>query len=440
MKVYLDTIGCRVNQAEIEQFACQFRALGHELTGEPQGADLAVVNTCAVTAAATSDSRSAVRRIWRAGVTEIAVTGCWATLAPYQAQRLPGVTHVVPNDEKDALVSTLLHVPNDLFELEPVEREPIPGARLRTRFFLKVQDGCDNRCTFCITTLARGRGRSRPLAELVDTVVHLTAPLSAHPPVQEVVLCGVHLGSWGRDLSPALTIKTLIRTLLRETDVPRLRLSSLEPWDIDADFFALWEDGRLCRHLHLPLQSGCAATLRRMARKTTPQAYATLVELARQAIPGVAITTDLIAGFPGETEAEFEESLEFVQRLGFSGGHVFTFSERPGTAAASMPAQVAPSVRKRRSHRLRAVLEEAARGYQQGFLGQVLPVLWESAVSLGPQGWRMVGLTDNYLRLQAVAPRRLWNQITPVELIDVHETPLIGRIVPAPSEDFSFDS
>lgn len=429
MKIYLDSIGCRVNQAEIEHFASQFRALGHELVAEPEEADLAVVNTCTVTTAAASDSRGAVRRIWRAGVQEIAVTGCWATLEAQQAARLPGVKHVISNADKDTLVGTLLDVPRHVFELEPIEREPIPGARLRTRLFLKVQDGCNNRCTFCVTTLARGGSRSRPLAEVVEAVNRVTSPLNGNHPVQEVVLCGVHLGSWGRDLSPALTLEDLIGTLLRETEVPRLRLSSLEPWDIDEDFFRLWENPRLCRHLHLPLQSGCAATLRRMARKTTPQAYASLVELARQAIPDVAITTDLIAGFPGETEDEFEECLEFVRRLRFSGGHVFTYSERPGTVAASMPNPVAPSIRKRRSQRLRAELAASAQHYQQGFLGKVLPVLWESAVALEPQGWRMIGLTDNYLRLQAIAPRSLWNQITPVEVVEIKAHTVTGKIM-----------
>jgi len=212
--------------------------------------------------------------------------------------------------------------------------------------------------------------------------------------------------------------------------VPRLRLSSLEPWDLEADFFRLWDNPRLCRHLHLPLQSGSAAVMRRMARKTTPKTYAELVRVARQAIPDVAVTTDVIAGFPGETEAEFIEGLEFVRAMQFAGGHVFTYSARPGTAAARMPGQVPPIVRKERNNRLRLVFDEAERAYQTTFLGQVLPVLWESATTLGPEGWEVSGLTGNYLRVNAHAPRRLWNQITLVKLAHMTLHGIYGQIQP----------
>jgi threonylcarbamoyladenosine tRNA methylthiotransferase MtaB len=178
------------------------------------------------------------------------------------------------------------------------------------------------------------------------------------------------------------------------------------------------------------LQSGCAATLRRMARKTTPQAYAELLATARAAIPDVAVTTDVIAGFPGESQAEFEESLAFVRRMGFAGGHVFTYSARPGTPAARMPDQVPLAMRKERNAQMRAVFAEAARAYQAGFLGQTLPVLWESAAALGPDGWELCGLTCNYLRVRARAPQRLWNQVTPVKLCGVEEKGLSGQIQP----------
>ena len=422
MKIYLDTIGCRLNQAEIEQYARQFRSAGHELVSTPQDADLAVVNTCAVTAEAASDSRQKIRQAARAGVGEVIVTGCWSTLKPQEAAGLPGVQRVVPNAQKEALVSDLLHISLDEFELEPVERQPIPGARLRTRAFIKVQDGCDNRCTFCITTLARGAGRSRTIPEILADI-HAAAATS-----QEIVLTGVHLGSWGQDLSPGLHLRHLVRAILDETDIPRLRLSSLEPWDLDDSFFELWREPRLCRHLHLPLQSGCAATLRRMARKTTPQSFAALAAAARAVMPEVAITTDIITGFPGESEAEFAESLEFVRSLEFADGHVFTYSARPGTAAARMPAQVPHPIRKERNAQMRAVLAQSAAAYQARFVGQVLPVLWEAASALGPQGWEVSGLTGNYLRVNAHTPQRLWNQITPVRLTGLSDNGILGRI------------
>ena len=178
--------------------------------------------------------------------------------------------------------------------------------------------------------------------------------------------------------------------------MPRLRLSSLEPWDLQPDFFQLWQDPRLCRHLHLPLQSGCAATLRRMARKTTPESFAELVAAARLAIPDVAITTDIITGFPGESEVEFQESLAFVRQMGFAGGHVFTYSARPGTAAARLPDQVPHALRKERNACMRAVFAEAAQAYQSSFIGQVLPVLWESATGIG-RSWLGAERSDRQL-------------------------------------------
>ena len=428
MKIYLDTIGCRLNQAEIESYSRQFYAAGHTLIPTPEGADLVVVNTCAVTAAAVSDSRQKIRQAAGAFPGEIAVTGCWSTLDPQSAASLPRVSQVIPNPQKDSLVADLLHLPQESFALESVRRHAVPGRRLRTRAFIKVQDGCDNYCTFCVTRLARGAGRSRPLE---DVLADIRAALCSNPGeqgAQEVVITGVHLGSWGSDLPSGLHLRHLVKAILEETDALRLRLSSLEPWDLDAEFFSLWENPRLCRHLHLPLQSGCPATLRRMRRKTTPQSFADLVAAARAAIPGVAITTDVIVGFPGEDEAEFSESLAFVSKIGFAGGHVFTYSARPGTPAARMRTQVPHKLRKERSQRMRSVLAEATCSYQSSFLGAVLPVLWENTVALGPQGWRLSGLTDNYLRVTANAPRQMWNQITPVRLSALQGDGLLGQL------------
>jgi threonylcarbamoyladenosine tRNA methylthiotransferase MtaB len=413
-----------LNQSEIEAFAWQFRAAGHSLVGDPAEADLTVVNTCTVTVAAAADSRKKIRAAARAGSGEIVATGCWSTLEPQKAAALPGISHVIPNAEKDRLVADILQVPAEVFDREPLMRTPIPGARLRTRAFIKVQDGCDNRCTFCITTLARGGGRSRPVAEILEDI-----NAAVEGGTREAVLTGVHLGSWGGDFSPQQQLSDLVRLILRHTDIPRLRLSSLEPWDLDEASFSLWEHRRLARHLHLPLQSGSAQTLRRMARSTTPRDYAQLVELARAAIPGVAITTDVIVGFPGETPDEFEESLAFVGDMAFAGGHVFTYSARPGTAAARLPGQVPHPVRKARSAKMRAAIAETEKDYQARFLGKQLAVLWESATSLGPDGWQVSGLSDNYLRVAAQAPKRLWNKITPVEITALGEHGLRGEII-----------
>ena len=257
MKIFLDTIGCRLNQAEIEHMARQFRAAGHEIVASADHADMALV---------------------------------------------PNVLDLQPED----------------FDLEPIDRTRIPGLHRRTRAFIKVQDGCDNKCTFCITTVARGEGRSRPLA---DVLADINAAIASDS--KEIVLTGVHLGSWGQDLGNH-HLRHLVAAILRETDVQRLRLSSHEPWDLDADFFSLWEDERLMPHLHLPLQAGSESTLKRMARKTTPASFRELVNAARAVVPHVSITTDIIAGFPGETEEEFAETLDFVKEMRFTGGHVFS--------------------------------------------------------------------------------------------------------------------
>ncbi len=421
MKVYLDTVGCRLNQAEIEMMGRQFRAAGHEMVAAAEAADMAVVNTCAVTSEAASDSRAAVRRIAGAGVPEITVTGCWATLQARQAAELPSVRRVVENSHKDRLVADVLHMPQESFDLEPLARVPLPGLRQRTRAFIKVQDGCNNHCTFCITTVARGRSSSRRVADIIADIRSAVEGGS-----KEIVLTGVHLGSWGQDFG--MKLADLIRAVLRETDAPRVRLSSLEPWDLDPDFFRLWQDPRLCRHLHLPLQCGCAATLKRMARKTTPTAFQQLVQAARAVMPEVAITTDIIAGFPGETDAEFQESLEFVEELNFAGGHAFTFSPRPGTGAARMAGQLPQEIKKERNAAYRAAFERSSLSYRQRFVGQELAVLWESTTRLDDVGWEMAGLTGNYLRVVAAAPRPIWNQISPVRLQALRGDGLLGQI------------
>ena len=429
MKIYLDSIGCRLNQSEIENYARQFRAAGHTLVPTAGEADLAVINTCTVTNAADSDSRGKIRQAVRAGTEEIVITGCWSTQNPEIASTFPGVSQVIPNAEKDHLVSQLLQIPEENFEIEPLSRELIPGARLRTRAFIKVQDGCDNRCTFCITTIARGHGRSRPVADILsDVQAAVNSETPSDSSAKEIILTGVHLGSWGQGFSNPLHLSNLVKIILQETDVPRLRLSSLEPWDLDAEFFSLWEDPRLCRHLHLPLQSGSAGVLRRMARKTTPDSYASLVNAARSACPDIAITTDLIAGFPGETDKEFIETMDFVHQVSFAGGHVFTYSARPGTSAANMPDQIPFPLRKERNARLRMLLADSGLAYQQRFIDQTLQVLWESVTAMDSKSWQLSGLTDNYLRVNTHAPRQLWNQITPVHLTGIGDNGLVGEI------------
>lgn len=411
MKIYLRTLGCRLNQSEIDTMARQFQHLGHEIVEDPAQADQVVVNTCAVTQNATRDSRQLVRQIHRANAAaEINVTGCYAQIAPDEIAVLPGVERVVNNVDKAQMVTTVTGEQIDIFDLEPISRDA-PGLVGRTRAFVKVQDGCDNACTFCVTTIARGAGRSRTADEIVAEVRYLHAA-----GYQEAVLTGVHLGSYGHDFGDRDGLVELVGRLLDETDMPRLRLSSLEPWDLSPTFFDLWRDPRVCRHLHLPLQSGCDATLRRMVRRTSQAEFSQLVHEARARIPGLRLTTDVIVGFPGETDAEFADSEAFIHKMDFAGLHVFRYSKRPGTAAARMREHVDRATKKARSARLIAHGREQEQRFAEQFVGETLSVLWEQVTGATEDGFINVGYTDNYVRVEGTHPRPLANIITPARI------------------------
>jgi threonylcarbamoyladenosine tRNA methylthiotransferase MtaB len=413
MKVHLRTLGCRLNQSEIDSMARQFQQQGHEIVDDPALAEWFVVNTCAVTNEATASSRQMIRELGRANPNgQITVTGCYAQISPDEIRVLPHVARVVDNQAKERLVELTTGVPVQPFDHEPLERDQdARGALGRTRAFIKVQDGCDNACTFCVTTVARGAGRSRSLAEVVDEIRYLHAA-----GYQEAVLTGVHLGSYGHDLGDEQGLVRLVRTVLNDTDIPRLRLSSLEPWDLSPEFFDLWQNPRLCRHLHLPLQSGCDSTLKRMLRRTNQRQFRALVQAARERVPGVSITTDVIVGFPGETDEEFAISEDFIREMAFAGLHVFRYSKRPGTAAARMRGHVSDAVKKQRSTRLRALADEMERQYAAQFAGAVLDVLWEQITGATEDGFVNVGYTDNYIKVRGVHPRVLTNMITPARM------------------------
>lgn len=410
-KVHLRMLGCRLNQGEIDMMARQFQQQGHEVVDTPEEADWFVVNTCAVTQTATKSSRKLIRELNRINPqAQTTVTGCYAQIAPNEIQVLSGVERVIDNLGKDTLVEQLTGIPVEKFDHEPLSRDVSIGASGRTRAFIKVQDGCNNACTFCITTVARGKGRSRAINEIVDEI------RSLHDGgYQEAVLTGVHLGSYGQDFDNQTDLSQLVSSILVDTDIPRLRLSSLEPWDVSPDFFDLWQNPRLCRHLHLPLQSGCDATLKRMRRNTSQAEFRALVSWARDRIPGLSITTDVIVGFPNETDEEFAISESFIQEMDFAGLHIFRYSKREGTPAARMRGHVTNSVKKVRSGRLQAMERTMAQRFAEQFTGKVLPVLWEQVGGATEEGFINIGYTDNYIRVRAIHPRVLSNLITPVE-------------------------
>lgn len=420
-------VGCRLNQSEIDQMARQFEAQGYTVTDQPAEAALHVVNTCAVTQQATRSSRKLIRDLHKANPdAQITVTGCYAQISPDEITVIDGVARIVDNYAKDSLVETLTGIKPELFDAEPVSRETRIG---RTRAFVKVQDGCDNACTFCITTVARGAGRSRP----ADAIVEEIRALHEQSGYQEAVLTGVHLGSYGHDLGQPHGLFALVRRILQETDIPRVRLSSLEPWDLAPEFFTLWQNPRLCRHLHLPLQSGSDKILRRMARRTTQVDFAALVQAARDVVPDANITTDVIVGFPGETAADFAESAAFIAQMNFAGLHVFPYSVRQGTPAARMRGHVRDEIKRERVAHLLAHAAEQERRYARQFIGQTRPVLWEHIAGAAADGFLNVGYTDNYVRVRCHHPRVLTNHIVNARLdsyddarAEVTVTPLLN--------------
>jgi threonylcarbamoyladenosine tRNA methylthiotransferase MtaB len=413
MKVHLTSLGCRLNQSEIDSMAREFVRRGSEVVDTADGAELFVINTCAVTQEATRSSRQLIHRLHRASPNaEIAITGCYSNIAPAEAAALPGVKHVINNLAKDSLVSTILGESLEPYDHEPITRDRLAGAQGRTRAFIKVQDGCDRHCSFCITRVARGKGRSRALPEIVTEIRELFAA-----GYQEAVLTGVHLGSYGHDLGQPDLLYQLVRAILADTDIPRIRLSSLEPWGITPGFFDLWQNARLCRHLHLPLQSGCDATLHRMIRRTSQREFRAVVESGRQAIPDLAIATDVMVGFPGETDEEFAISRDFIEEMNFADMHIFRYSQRPGTGAARMGNQVPEETKFRRSDDLRTLKEKCQRGFAQQFVGSSLPVLWEAVGGATEAGFINSGYTDNYLRVRCITPEVLTNQISEAQLI-----------------------
>lgn len=424
MRVHINTLGCRLNQAESEQIAQQFRLAGYEIVGDAAQADLLVVNTCTVTGDAGRKSRRAARP-GRPGQ-RVVVTGCHSEVRP---QEFASADLVVRSAEKEQLAALAAErFGLDGFALGADFR---PDARLtlyplvldKTRTFVKIQDGCNLSCSFCLTTIARGDARSRPLGEIVREVAIL-----AEQGCQEVVLTGVHTGSYGHDRDADLG--QLIERLLSETAIPRLRLSSLEPWNFKTDWLELWQrfDGRLCRHLHMSLQSGCDSVLRRMRRAYTSRQFASKVAAARAAIPDVAITTDIIVGFPGETGEEHAASLAFVEAMSFADAHIFNFSPRPGTRAATMPGHLDETTRRTRHAEMAAASAASAARFRASMVGQRLPVLWEQPRADSTA----TGLTDTYLRVYA-APRSVErNTITPARLISLFEDGLWAEPQPAP--------
>jgi len=427
VQVRLESIGCRLNIGEIEAMARGLAKAGHRVVGPGAPAELCILNTCTVTAIASRKSRQLIRQLKKTNPSAaVIVTGCDAELAPSEMVEI-GVDLIVGNAQKEQLLELaeaegLL----DTASTDPDDQELFePGDTTRTRAFLKVQDGCDNRCTFCVITIARGAGRSVPADAIMEELNELQ-----RTGYREVVLSGVHLGSYGHDLGDQRGLQHLVERALTETAVERLRLSSLEPWDLDAEFFEVFTNPRLLPHLHLPLQSGCDETLKRMARRTSRAEFSALVRDARRAVPGLAISSDIIVGFPGETDEEFQHSITLVEELAFSRLHIFRYSRREGTPAEKMTAQIPGPVAQERSRRMHALAANLEHRFNSGLVGHTVEVLWETAEDHGG-ALRWSGLTPNYVRVSMTTPpdENLLNIVTPTEIVEVVPGGVVGRIL-----------
>lgn len=408
-KFYIQNFGCRATQADGAALSTALAAGGYAVTGHCAEADLVILNTCTVTSSADEDVRQAVRRVRRGNPSaQILMTGCYAQRAPEEAASLPGVRWVVGNTHK-GLIPEILKTDSqrifvgDVFAQQEFSADPVlEAAEDRTRPNLKIQDGCNNRCTFCIIPFVRGNSRSARPDRILDQVRDLSRRY------REVVLSGVNLGRWGREPGLRLRLSDLLRRLLAETEIERLRLSSVEPMDLSDGLLELMASSpRIARHVHAPLQAGSDAVLRRMRRWYRARHYADRVRKARAWMPEAAIGADLMAGFPGETEAEFEETRAFIEGLPFTYLHVFTYSERPGTPAAEMPDQVPMRERKRRNRVLRELAAAKNLEFRRSMIGKRL-----SAVTI-EQG--AIALSSNYLKVE-LAQRREPNRLIEVEI------------------------
>lgn len=424
MKVYFDMIGCRLNQAEIEYLAQKFVVHGDGVVPDASNADIIIVNTCCVTAKAAADSRKMIRHYANNSSGQVIVTGCWGTLFREKALSLPSVSHVIRNLNKENLVEKLFNLPYGFLDNSNQTRTPLEGSRRRTRAFVKVQDGCDQHCTYCLTRIARGKSRSSSTEEILSNINN-----AVRGGAKEVVLTGVQLGSWGKDLFEDTSISNLIKTIIDESIVERVRLSSIEPWDIDQDLINLFENSRLCPHLHIPLQSGTASTLKRMARRMTPDRFHLLISTIKKKIPEIAITTDIIVGFPGETDSDFEETRNFVNKLDLAGGHVFSYSPMQGTPAANFASQVPSKIKKQRNLAMRESFYNSRSRFMHNLVGKEVNVLWEKSERIEDK-YLVSGLTDTYVPIHAHADKDVYNQISKVLIQEVvNNKYLKGKII-----------
>ncbi len=427
MRYIITTLGCKVNQYETQAMEALLREHGHESAAPGELADAVIVNTCAVTAESGRKSRQTIRRLRDENPgAVVAVAGCYSQLSPEENAEIGADVifgtheHVRFIEAVEKAVESRIgeRVHDDPFRRRDFEKLPAGAVGGRTRAMLKIQDGCVNFCTYCIIPYTRGRLRSLPLADAAAETARLAAE-----GYRELVLTGIEIASYGVDLPGKPGLIELIETLAAASGEMRLRLGSLEPTVITEDFCRrAAATGKLCRHFHLSLQSGCDRTLKVMNRKYDTAGFYHAVELLRQYFPGCALTCDLITGFPGETEQDQAETLAFIEKCAFSDMHIFPYSRRPGTPADKMPGQITAALKSRRAHEAQAVARRMHADFLRGCVGQTLPVLFETAEGAGS-----VGHSDSYV-LVHVPEEGLRGELRPVRITGTDGETLEGEL------------
>jgi len=431
MKFIIATLGCKVNQYETQAMETILRSAGHAPAGAGE-ADAVIVNTCAVTAESVRKTRQTIRRLRNQNPGAIlAVCGCLSQVSPEEVEAL-GADLVYGSGDHAGFLKELesvhaagrtgdaavVHIANAK-ERRTFEKLPAGAMGGRKRAYLKIQDGCDNFCAYCIIPYARGRARSLPLQDCAA----LSSSLAAQG-YREFVVTGIEIASYGKDLEEGTTLADALDVISKAAPGVRLHLGSLEPRLITEDFCRrLVSIGRLCRHFHLSLQSGCDETLRRMGRRYDTARFLASVRMLRSYFPGCGLTADLIVGFPGETEGEFDQTLSFIQKCGFSAMHIFPYSRRPGTRAYTLEGQVPKAVKTQRAARAKAIADEMENDYLLRCVGRTLEVLFETE-----DGGVCTGHGENY-RLVSVQGKHLCGLVGNVEIKGVSGKMLVGDLV-----------
>ncbi len=425
------TLGCKVNQYETEAMIESFENAGYAVVDFQAFADVYIINTCTVTNMGDRKSRQIIRRALDINPEAfVAVVGCYSQIAPDEVMEIPGVKLVVGTNDRSRILELVeyarereekVNMVNDIMEVREFEEMSIKSYKSRTRAFLKIQEGCDQYCTYCIIPYARGHIRSRKPESIMEEVRQLS-----ENGFKEVVLTGIHVASYGRDLGNTSLID-IIEQVHQVDGIHRIRMSSVEPNTLTDDFIdRLRRLPKICRHFHLSLQSGCDETLKRMNRKYTTEQYRRVVHKLREAFPDVAVTTDLIVGFPGETEAEFDKSRAFVEEISFSSMHIFKFSPREGTPAAKYKNQVSPQVKDARSKVITEISLKSEAQFKMVFLQKIMPVLYEQANNA--EGTSFEGLTDNYIRVVSESQSDLKGKIIDTRLVALREDGMDGSV------------